>query len=55
MFLELVNCTAQRMKFFIKDLFGECVPIFSFLRVCLHLYNKSLTENFVFSAGLTFN
>ena len=38
------------MKFSIKDLFSECDQIRSFLRIWSHLLNKSLIENFLFSA-----
>ena len=41
---------AQKMKFFIKDLFSKCDQIRSFLRIWSHLLNKSLMENFIFYA-----
>ena len=36
------SCTAQKMKFSIKDFFGKCDQIRSFLQVCSHLLKKSL-------------
>ena len=42
--------TAQKMKFSIKDFFSKCDQIRSFLRICSHLMNKSLMENFIFCA-----
>ena len=42
--------TAQEMKFSIKDFFGKCDQICSFLRIWSHLLKKSLMENFIFSA-----
>ena len=42
------SVTAQKMKFFIKDLFSKCDQIRSFLRIWSHLLKKSLIENFVF-------
>ena len=38
------------MKFPIKDFFGKCDQIRSFLRIWLHLLKKSLMENFDFCA-----
>ena len=38
------------MKFSIKDFFSKCDQIRSFLRIWLHLLNKSLMENFIFCA-----
>ena len=38
------------MKFSIKDFFGKCDQIRSFLRIWLHLMKKSLMENFIFCA-----
>ena len=39
------------MKFSIKDFFSKCDQIRSFLRIWLHLLNKSLMENFIFCAA----
>ena len=45
---------AQKMNFFIiKDFRSKCDQIRSFLRIWLHLLNKSLIENFVFCAVLS--
>ena len=44
------SVTAQKMKFFIKDLFSKCDQIRGFLRIWSHLLKKSLIENFVFCA-----
>ena len=38
------------MKFFIKDFFGKCDEIRSFLRIWSHLLKKFLMENFIFCA-----
>ena len=46
------NFTAQKMKFSIKDFFSKCGQIRSFLRIWLHLQEKSLMENFIFCAVL---
>ena len=42
--------TAQKMKFSIKDFFGRCDYIHSFLWIWSYLLKKSLTENFIFCA-----
>ena len=42
--------TAQKMKFFIKNLFSKRDQIRSFLRIWSHLLKKSLMENFIFCA-----
>ena len=42
--------TEQKMKFSIKDFFGKCDQIRSFLRIWSHLLKKSLTENLIFCA-----
>ena len=44
---QLVNITAQEMKFSIKGFFSQCDRIRSFLRIWSHLLNKSLMENFI--------
>ena len=41
------------MKFSIKDFFGECDQIRSFLRIWSHLLKKSLMENFIFCVVFT--
>ena len=38
----------KRMKFFIKDFFGKCDKIRSYLRIWSHLLKKSLTEKLHF-------
>ena len=38
------------MKFSIKDFFGKCDQIRSFLRIWSHLMKKFFTENFNFCA-----
>ena len=43
------NQTAQKMKFSFKDFFNKCGKI-AFLRIWLHLLEKYLMENFLFSA-----
>ena len=42
--------TTQKVKFSIKDFFGKCDQIRSFLRIWSHLLKKSLMKNFIFSA-----
>ena len=44
------SCTVQKMKFSIKNFFGKCDQIRSFLRIWSHLLKKSLMENFIFCA-----
>ena len=41
------TCTAQKMKFSIKDFFSKCDQS-SFLQIWSHLMKKSLMENFIF-------
>ena len=48
-------CTAQEMKFSIKDFFSKCDKILSFLRIWSHLLKKLLMENFIFCALKPFN
>ena len=43
-----VCVTAQKVKFFIKDIFSKCDQIHSFLWIWSHLLKKSLMENFIF-------
>ena len=40
--------SAQKNEFCIKDFFSKCKQIRSFLRMCLHLLRKSLTEKLNF-------
>ena len=42
--------TSQKMKFSIKDFFIKFDQICRNLRICSHLLNKSLMENFIFCA-----
>ena len=42
--------TAQKMKFFIKDVFSKCHQSRSFLRIWSHLLKKALMENCNFCA-----
>ena len=44
------NFTAQKMMFFMTDLFSKCDQIRRKLRLWSHLLKKSLMENFIFSA-----
>ena len=44
------SVTAQKMKFFIKDFFGECDQICSKLQIWSHLLKKLIMENFIFCA-----
>ena len=44
------GCTAQEMKFSIKDFFSKCDQIRRKLRIWSHLLKKSLMENFIFCA-----
>ena len=44
------RCHCTKMKFSIKGFFNKCDQIRSFLRISLHLLNKSLMENFIFCA-----
>ena len=45
---EDIPCTAQKMKFSIKDFFSKCDQMRSSLRIWSHLLKKSLMENFHF-------
>ena len=47
--------TAQKMKFFIKDLFSKCDQIRSFLQIWSHLLKKSLMENFIFLCSVFYH
>ena len=42
---NLLSRTAQKMEFFIKDLFSKCDQIHSFLQIWSRLLKKSLMEN----------
>ena len=42
------------MQFSIKDFFGKCDQIRSFLRIWSHILKKSLMENFLFCAVLRY-
>ena len=44
------QCTAQKMKFSIKDFFRKCDQIRRKLRIWSHLLKKSSMENFIFCA-----
>ena len=44
------SLTAHKMKFSIKDFFGKCDQICSFLGIWSHLLKKYLMENFIFCA-----
>ena len=46
--VDHAQCTAQKMKFSIKDLFNKCGQICRKLRIWPHLLKKSLMENFHF-------
>ena len=48
----IINNTEQKMNVFIKDFFSKCDQIRSFLRIWLHLLEKSLMKNFIFCAVL---
>ena len=48
-----ISCTAQKVKFSIKDFFSKCDQIRSFLRIWSHLQKKSLMKNFIFCAVMT--
>ena len=43
-----VPVTEQKIKFSIKDFFGKCDQILSFLQIWSHLLKSSLLENFIF-------
>ena len=50
--LKVQNYTAQKMKFFIMDLFSKCDQVRSFQGIWSRLPKKSLMENFIFCAVL---
>ena len=47
-YYSLRTCTAQKMKFSIKDFFNKCDQIRSFLRIWSHSLKKSLMETSFF-------
>ena len=47
-FCVLAQINAQKMNFFVKNLFNKREHIRIKLRIYSHLLNKSLTENFIF-------
>ena len=47
-FCLLAQINAQKMNFFVKNLFNKCEHISIKLRIYSHLLNISLTENFIF-------
>ena len=46
--LSIKVCTAQKMKFSVKDFFSKCDPIRRRLQIWSHLLKKSLMENCIF-------
>ena len=40
--------TAQKIKFYIKDLFSKCDQVCSFLRIWSHVLKKPVMQNFIF-------
>ena len=48
--LIILSDTAPKIKFSIKDFFGKCDQICSFLWIWPHLLKKSLMENLIFCA-----
>ena len=46
----MIETTAQKMKFSIKDFFCKCDQVRWKLRIWSHLLKKSLVENFIFCA-----
>ena len=47
-FDKFIKFTAQKTKFFIKDIFSKCDRICRELQVLKHLLKISLMENFIF-------
>ena len=43
--------TAEKMKFFIKDIFSKCDEIRSFLQIWSHILKTSLIKNFFWYSG----
>ena len=54
-FCLLAQINAQKMNFFVKNLFNKREHIRLKLRIYSHLLNKSLTENFIFCVLQVFN
>ena len=50
---EMIVALCKKMKFSIKNFFGKCYQIRSFLQIWSHLLKKSLMENFNF-CGVAF-
>lgn len=48
----LLLCTAQKMRFYIKDVFNKYEQISRKLRICSNLLENSLKENFKFCVML---
>ena len=46
--LAVLNITAQKMMFSIKDFFSKYEEIYRKLRIWSHLLKKSLMEKFIF-------
>ena len=46
------SCTAQKMKFFVTDIFSKCNQIHRNLRILSHWLKKFVMENFIFCAVL---
>ena len=44
--------TAQKRKLSIRDFFGKCEQIHSFVSICSHLLKKSFMESFIFCTML---
>ena len=49
----VMNDTAEKLKFSIKDFFSKCDKIRRKLRICSYLLKTFLTENFVFLCSVT--
>ena len=50
--VKLLHCTAQKIKFSIKDFFSKCDQNHRKLWIWSHIPKKSLMENFIFCAVL---
>ena len=50
----IVNITAQKMKFSIKNFLSKCDEIGRKLWIWSHLLKKSFTKNFIFCAMYSF-
>ena len=51
----MIECTAQKLKFSIKDFFSKCYQIRRKLRIWSHLLKISSRENFIFCVRLQEN